>query len=386
MTSSSCIPSDAYLYKPQDSDIKADGQRLIFDGNVQFDEKESKAVSQFRLYAARNHYTLKPFWNDNKVLRFLQASGFKNEKALTSISNYTSWRESKLPINIDQKLEEFLNSGFLYVHGRDHKFRPIVVFNVNQIDPKNFDFELIINALTFWFEYVIDEWMLPGQVENWIFITNLKGMGLSHMANQSVRKLFVYLQENYKCRLYKMYLINAPSSVYVPWSIAKKFLDGDTVEKVNFCKSQAPSDLFTHTNRSQVEEKFGGSAPNATQFWPPIVPSNDYFVSSSDAKNLMSKEEYIKLYKNDGLKDLKINQSLIEEELNRSSTKGCFITADNTPESSDIGSYTSLPAVALGDLEVDFMIEDLNEYTENNSRISIIRDFGASFLSRFEAR
>lgn len=191
MTTPSYIPSEAYLYQPREADIKVDSQRQIFDGNMQIDAKEDTAVSQFRAYASRNHYTLTPYWSDNKILRFLQAGNFKNEKVLTSIRDYTTWRQAKLPIKVDNKLQEFLNSGFLYVHGRDHKFRPIVVFNINMLDPKNCDFELIKNALTFWFEYIIDEWMLPGQVENWIFITNLKGMGIASIA---VQVNFVYQQ------------------------------------------------------------------------------------------------------------------------------------------------------------------------------------------------
>jgi len=42
--------------------------------------------------------------------------------------------------------------------------------------------ELVTRALTFWMEYIISDWMLPGQIESWIFICNIKGMGLSTMA------------------------------------------------------------------------------------------------------------------------------------------------------------------------------------------------------------
>jgi len=55
--------------------------------------------------------------------------------------------------------------------------------------------------------------------------------------------------------------------IYTPWKIAKKFLDGDTTKKVEFYKTQIPVELFKHANPEQVEEQFGGSAPNCTQFW-----------------------------------------------------------------------------------------------------------------------
>jgi len=82
-----------------------------------------------------------------------------------------------------------------------------------------------------------------------------------------VRKLFGYLQANFKCRLHKIFIINASAGIYAPWQIAKKFLDGDTVEKVNFYKTQVPKDLFYKINPDQVEQQFGGNAPNCTQYW-----------------------------------------------------------------------------------------------------------------------
>ena len=37
----------------------------------------------------------------------------------------------------------------------------------------------MIDALAYLFEFLVQEMMLPGQVENWIFIVDLKDMGLA---------------------------------------------------------------------------------------------------------------------------------------------------------------------------------------------------------------
>jgi len=42
--------------------------------------------------------------------------------------------------------------------------------------------DLVTDALTFWLKYIIDEWMLPFQVEHWVFICNIKGMGMASIA------------------------------------------------------------------------------------------------------------------------------------------------------------------------------------------------------------
>jgi len=355
------IPSEAYLYFPPKHEMKNEGSRAIFDGNIEFEKSEIQHITSFKAYAQKHHYSLGPMWTDNMILRFLQANGFKNEKTLHSIQEHTTWSETMLPITLNDKIREFLNSGFLYVHGRDHKFRPIVVFNINLIDPKTVDFDVVTKALTFGLEYIINELMLPGQVENWIFISNVKGMGLASLAVQNVRKLFAYLQDHYKCRLYRMYLINASSTIYIPWSIIKTFLDGDTVSKVQFYKTQVPSNLFKHTHTSQIEEKYGGTATNTSGSWPPIMPSKDFFVSVEDAKHMISKEEYSSLYLSDALTGMKINPTLIAGQNEQSSTANS-LTPSGFSSKEIVQEQKIVQIIELEDEEtdyLDYMSEDM---------------------------
>lgn len=79
--------------------------------------------------------------------------------------------------------------------------------------------------------------------------------------------MFAYLQDNYKCVLYSLYVVNAPASLYVPWKIIKGFLDETTIRKIHFEKGQLPHDLFKETNREQIEKQYGGAAPNVETFW-----------------------------------------------------------------------------------------------------------------------
>ena len=62
-------------------------------------------------------------------------------------------------------------------------------------------------------------------------------------------------------------MINAASSVYLPWKIIQKFFDEVTLSKINFYKTSQPAALFKQTNPQQVEQQFGGSAPNKTHYW-----------------------------------------------------------------------------------------------------------------------
>jgi len=249
-------------------------------------------------------------WIDSLILRFLQANSFKLDKTLLAVKEHTNWKTTKLPIKVNDQIKEFLDKGYLYVHGRDHKFRPIIVFNVSLLDIKAFDCDLMIDALTFFLEFIIANLLLPGQIENWIFILDLNGMGLSTLPLNPLKKLLGYLQHNYRGRLYVMYIVNTPSTIYIPWKIAKKFIEESTVNKIFFHKKQTPDPLYAHTNKDQVEQKYGGTAPNIDKFWPPILPEKDVFLNTQERRQLISKEDYISLYENGRLSKYKVNMDL----------------------------------------------------------------------------
>ena len=44
------------------------------------------------------------------------------------------WRSKFLPAKFTQNVNDFLNSGIVYVHGRDSKFRPTIILNAYKIN------------------------------------------------------------------------------------------------------------------------------------------------------------------------------------------------------------------------------------------------------------
>jgi len=59
------------------------------------------------------------------------------------------------------------------------------------------------------------------------------------------------------------------------------------------------SQFFENINKSQVEERFGGTAKNVEKyFFPHIIPNNDFFVSDiSKNPELLIEEKYIEFIK-----------------------------------------------------------------------------------------
>lgn len=120
---SSYIPSEAYLFFPRsknfiiyffflsllvDTSKYPKVQRSFFDGNIQFTVYEHEMINNFRSYAAKQNYTLKSLWTDNMILRFLYANSFKMNKTLSSVQVHTIWRETNLPVPIDESLQTAL--------------------------------------------------------------------------------------------------------------------------------------------------------------------------------------------------------------------------------------------------------------------------------------
>ena len=50
--------------------------------------------------------------------------------------------------------------------------------NMKKLDFKKTSLEVMFDLISFFIEYVINEMLIPGQVENWNIIINLKGMSL----------------------------------------------------------------------------------------------------------------------------------------------------------------------------------------------------------------
>lgn len=83
-----------------------------------------------------------------------------------------------------------------------------------------------------------------------------------------MKDFFTCLQDNYRLRLHKLHVVNVPASLYVTWRILKKkFLNDVTIQKTKIYKGNVPTKLLEVTHPEQIEQKYGGLAKNATQYW-----------------------------------------------------------------------------------------------------------------------
>lgn len=141
----------------------------------------------------------------------------------------------------------------------------MLVFNAKMVDYK--DIETGVIATIFVHEEVIRNMFLPGQVENWIIIYDLGGMGISEIPMSAIKSTTSKMGDNYGGKLFKMFTVNAPGTIYFTWKVVSAFLDEVTVEKIKISKSNTEKSLFDNIDPSQVEQKYGGTQPNRTRYW-----------------------------------------------------------------------------------------------------------------------
>jgi hypothetical protein len=132
-----------------------------------------------------------------------------------------------------------------------------------------------------------------------------------------MKKLMGFLSNTYRSRMFRMYCLNCPSSIFVPWKIAKGFLEEVTVRKINIIKASTTPTMFEHINKAQIEKKYGGSARNMEVFpWPP-APGDMVNIDTVETKNknrFLTVEAYREKHKQGLLSQTKVLDKLIKPE------------------------------------------------------------------------
>ena len=255
--------------------------RRIFDGAIEFLEYEKEHLKAFNLLITKHSPPIEFKWEEGFSLRYLQASRFDYNNAITMILEYFKWKIITFPIKLSNHHKEILNSGFIYIHGRDNRFRPIVILNpdIYVKNSKNYSLEDWILALAYFFNYTIQNLLIPGQVENWIIICDVANSSIVFLP-KDLKTILNTLSQNFRCRLFSMFIINVSYFLQIIWSAIKNMLDPITQKKIKLLRNnECDIKLFKYINKKQVENKFGGEAENLErQFFPPFFPSDDYFL------------------------------------------------------------------------------------------------------------
>ena len=114
--------------------------------------------------------------------------------------------------------------------------------------------------------------LIAGKVENWVTIFDLKGIGLTNVPKKLIKAITKPLNDYFKCRLYRMYVINAKWSFKIMWKLAKKLVDPLTLQKFIVTGDDYEKVLLNDIDPSCLEKRYGGTCEDKTNnFFPPTL-------------------------------------------------------------------------------------------------------------------
>jgi hypothetical protein len=294
---------DAYMYFPPKEEIiefdennPKESYRRIFDGSIQYNYFEEAKLKDLKDFIEKfNKKQLKknlqklPDLNNNELLRFLYSTNFDFPKAIDLIVTHSEWRKVSLPCKLTDRVMEILNIGLIYIHGRDCRFRPIINISANVFEKYKEIYSLkeIEIAIIYLLEYIKDFLLIPGQVENWTVVIDLKDVYITSVPNE-LQKIITHLQINYPCRLFILYIINICGNLDFMWSSIKPLLNLNTQRKIKLLKSTNFQEIFTFINPMHLEKKLGGKANNMTSiFFPGHIPNNECLLQGEKKSNII---------------------------------------------------------------------------------------------------
>eukprot|EP00826_Nyctotherus_ovalis_P000832 TRINITY_DN10055_c0_g1_i4.p1 TRINITY_DN10055_c0_g1~~TRINITY_DN10055_c0_g1_i4.p1 ORF type:complete len:342 (-),score=116.40 TRINITY_DN10055_c0_g1_i4:92-1117(-) len=138
-------------------------------------------------------------------------------------------------------------------------------------------------------EHMLHYLYIPGKIEDALIIIDFNKLGLTKLPGGALKEMVDCLQNAYKGRLFKMFIVNATTILKILWGILAGFMDPNTRAKMQVFSSNNPPELTNLVMPSQLFKEFGGEAEPPAKYWPPIFPPG--FREEFETKHL-TKEEF----------------------------------------------------------------------------------------------
>ena len=325
-----CLPpKESYYYFPKGEEIIIHNHKKPIKSlrrvyyKVPYTDDEQKCLFEFKqLLNSHSELKLPEFFEDYFLLCFIYSTNGNLKESYKRIVEYLEFSNKTFPIIITPKsrLIEILNKGFIYVYGRDNRFRPVIICQAKVFQKyyKEYQTEELLQATSFLCQYIVNNMLIPGQYETWNMIINLTGVSIISLP-EPLKRLIPELSNYFLCRLYKNYLIGLNFFTRILYKIAVNFIDKVTASKFTVLDKKNDPKLFKEIRKDNIEEKFGGTAPNMPTdnengFFPPRMPSQ-YFIKEEENINdiLISEEDYINKYKNGEIPEACISPYLYDK-------------------------------------------------------------------------
>jgi len=76
-------------------------------------------------------------------------------------------------------------------------------------------------------------------------------MGVTELPLSAIKSMTQKMSQNYGGCLFKLYILNAPGTIYFTWKLVSNFLDPITVDKINISKTNFEKTMYENIDPSQ---------------------------------------------------------------------------------------------------------------------------------------
>ena len=190
------------------------------------------------------------------------------QKTYDEIVEHNQWHNS-LNLDLNQFREE-LELGVVYGVRRDVNMRPVIIINVRRMVDSRIDADRLIALTNFFLEYTIKYAMVPGAIESWTCIFDLKDVGVTEIPKDRIQPLVRNMTKNYRGRLFRFYATDVTFIVRQLWKLAHRFVDEFTNKKLLIYGNDYHDHLKELIEPDNLEQRYGGNLPNIqSNFFPP---------------------------------------------------------------------------------------------------------------------
>lgn len=148
--------------------------------------------------------------------------------------------------------------------------RPIIIVSCRKIIDSGITIEQIVETCDFFLHYVIEKSMVPGKIENWISIFDMRDVGVTEIPQKHIQNLVKSMSKNYCGRMFKFFATDCNWLVRSLMFMVHQFVDEFTKRKLLTFAGDYHAQLHELVSVDNLEQKYGGRLPNKTaNYWPP---------------------------------------------------------------------------------------------------------------------
>ena len=96
----------------------------------------------------------------------------------------------------------------------------------------NIGVDRLVNMANFLLLYIIEYAMVPGAIESWVAIFDMKDVGVTDIPQDRIQPLVRAMTKNFRGRLFRFYGLDVAFVTRQLWKVAHKFVDEFTNKKL----------------------------------------------------------------------------------------------------------------------------------------------------------